>query len=85
MPSISDPQLKEVVAAWEGFRQGGGVIGEINGLLVDDEVLEHEGHVDLLKEENSARTATTERWAGEQETAVERVSCAVCVLSAACR
>lgn len=36
---------KEVVSAREGFAEGGGVIGKVDGFLVDEEILEHEGHV----------------------------------------
>ena len=48
---------KEAVATGEAFGQGAGAVGEVNGLLLDVQLLEHEGH---------GRTPFSERGVGDQ-------------------
>jgi hypothetical protein len=40
---------EKVIATGKGFRAGGNSVREINGLLVDQKVFEHESHVDIRK------------------------------------
>ena len=46
---------EEAVAAWEAFGQCGDLIGEVDGFLIDLELLEHEGH-------DASRRRERDRW-----------------------
>jgi hypothetical protein len=35
---------EEAIAAWEAFGECSNFVGEVDGLLIDLELLEHEGH-----------------------------------------